>query len=69
MDLFYMFFKGRVSEKFYVVMGVKERVVVFSCRVCKFVRISDVFLKSVEVVDNFRVEVILVDYGGYGRNN
>ena len=69
MDLSYMLFEGRVSEKPHVAMGAKECIAILRCRVSKSVRTSDVFLKSVEVVDNFGAEVALVDYGRHGRNN
>ena len=69
MDLSYMLFQRRVSEEPHVAVGTEESIAVLCCGVRKSVRTSDVFLKGVEVVDNFRAEVALVDYGGQGRND
>lgn len=68
-DLPYMLFKGRVSEEPHVAMGTEKSVAVLSRRVGKSVRTSDVFLKGVEVIDNFGAEVALVDDGRHGRND
>lgn len=69
MDLSYVLFQGRVSEKPHVAVGTEERIAILRGRVRKSMRASDVFLKGVEVVDNFGAEVALVDYGRHGRNN